>query len=243
MPVHSLTSFSRSAAEQLDATLPFPEFYVHKYAGERSIIPGAVFKKAALKQLRVASMKSEGQFWAAFSRSHSVGGTRPPDPVARRVQIAELPIAAKRPKDLLTSLIDSAWYSHVNPDVAVLRIDPVEHFLSVGWQQRRRPNPWFHTDWYVATYRDVGERNLNPLEHFIKDGAAAGYRPFPSFDIGWYSRHYLSADRPCPEALVHFLTEGLSIGAVPYPTCDPIELLSDGKPAQNAACRPLACPR
>jgi len=222
----------RSAAEQLDATLPFPEFYVYKNAGARSIVPGTVFKKAALKQLRVASIKSEGQFWAAFSRSHSVGGTRAPEPVARPVRTAGLSQATKRHKDLLTSLIDSAWYSHVNPDVAVLRIDPVEHFLSVGWQQRRRPNPWFHTDWYVAKYRDVGERNLNPLEHFIKEGAAAGYRPCPSFDIDWYSRQYLAADRPCAEALLHFLTEGSSIGAVPYPRSDlPEQLPSNGEPA------------
>jgi hypothetical protein len=222
----------RGAAEQLGATLPFPEFYVHRYAGERSMIPGTVFKKAALKQLRVASMKSEGQFWAAFSRSHSVGGTRAPEPVARPVQAADTSLATRRPKDLLTSLIDSAWYSHVNPDVAVSRIDPVEHFLSVGWQQRRRPNPWFHTDWYVAKYRDAGQQNLNPLEHFVKDGAAAGYRPCPSFDIGWYSKHYLASDRPCAESLLHFLTEGLSIGAVPYPPSDfPEELLPDGKPS------------
>jgi len=229
----------RSAAEQFDATLPFPEFYIYKNVGERSIIPGALFKKTALQQLRVASMKSEEQFWAAFSRSHSVGGTRAPEPVARPVHTPGLPPVTKRPKDLLTSLIDSAWYSHVNPDVAVLRIDPVEHFLSVGWQQRRRPNPWFHTDWYVAKYREVGARNLNPLEHFVKEGAAAGYRPCPSFDINWYSRQYLAADRPCAEALLHFLTEGLSIGAVPYPPFDLSgDLLSDGKPAPETRASP-----
>ena len=224
-PLHSET-FTRqmlqSAAEGLDACLPYPDPFIYRPTPVGSIIPGTLFRRSLLESLPIASMQSEEQFWAAFSRLGLIGALPPTAPVKRpdRSVVRErsdLPVQTIPPADLLIALIDREWYAAVNPDVAVQGVDPIDHFLNIGWRERRQPNPWFHTAWYLSKNPEVVERDMNPLEHFVLEGAAAGLRPSPSFDIVWYSKQYLDAARPCPEALLHFVTLGLSIGAVPYP--------------------------
>jgi hypothetical protein len=55
------------------------------------------------------------------------------------------------------------------PDVVAADADPVTHFCTIGWRERRRPNPYFNTDWYAATLRP----GRDPYAHDrLKNGVA-----------------------------------------------------------------------
>lgn len=208
-----------SAAEHLDACLPGRDPLVYTPGPETSLIPGALFLRSTLEKTPIGLIRTEAQFWAVLSNSGRIGALPPAAPIPRPLPVGrhDFPVSRMMPADLMAALIDRDWYTAVNPDIATMDVDPVDHFLDIGWRERRQPNPWFHTAWYLAKNPSVLERNMNPLEHFVVEGAAEGIQPSPGFDIAWYSRQYLDADRPCAEALLHFMTVGLSLGAVPYP--------------------------
>jgi hypothetical protein len=212
------------AAEQgLDACLPIVDSLVYEVGPAASAIPGTLFARSALEKGPLRLARTELQFWALFSSASRVGGMPPAHPVQRpdkrfaSTRLLSRPSLRIAPEDLIVALVDPDWYLALNPDVAALNVDAVDHFLNTGWRERRNPNPWFHTAWYLGKNPDVLARNINPLQHFVLEGAAAGLQPSPGFDIAWYSRYYLDADQPFAEALLHFMTVGLSVGSVPFP--------------------------
>ncbi|KQM65587.1 hypothetical protein ASE75_04840 [Sphingomonas sp. Leaf17] len=88
---------------------------------------------------------------------------------------AEMVRAARdREKQLIATSpwFDSAWYLTQYPDVEAAGVDPVDHFVTYGWRERRNPSAYFHTSWYLANNPDVDETELNPLLHFIEHGQA-----------------------------------------------------------------------
>ena len=97
--------------------------------------------------------------------------------------------------DVLDSgLLDVAWYLETNPDVAATGLDAAIHFCCFGWQEGRKPNPWFDPEFYLLS-DDVRARGINPLLHYIRYGEAEGRHPAPYFDPGWYrAAHDLAAD-------------------------------------------------
>ena len=82
------------------------------------------------------------------------------------------------PRDLLAAsdLFDSASYLDQNPDVAAAKVDPVEHYLTFGWREGRRPGPHFDGDWYLRQNPDVAESGMNPLVHYLVAGRNQGRR-------------------------------------------------------------------
>lgn len=44
-------------------------------------------------------------------------------------------------------LVDSEYYLRVNSDVFRLGIDPVEHYMQMGWKEGRAPNAWLDIDY------------------------------------------------------------------------------------------------
>ena len=69
-----------------------------------------------------------------------------------------------------SGLFNEGWYLVTYPDVAEKNVDPIEHYLKFGAEERRNPSPTFDTDWYLTTYPDVAEQGMNPLIHYIKFG-------------------------------------------------------------------------
>ncbi|MBU9411744.1 class I SAM-dependent methyltransferase [Burkholderia multivorans] len=61
---------------------------------------------------------------------------------------------------------DRDWYLAQNPDVALQGIDPLQHYLTRGWRERRSPHPLFDVDWYLEQYPELLEQNIEPLGHF-----------------------------------------------------------------------------
>jgi hypothetical protein len=75
-------------------------------------------------------------------------------------------------------LFDSNWYLETYPDVARAGVDPIKHYLSVGWQEGRDPGPTFTTSAYLKANEDVVRAGINPLLHFVQFGRAEGRQGF-----------------------------------------------------------------
>lgn len=71
-----------------------------------------------------------------------------------------------------SGIFDEHWYLKEYPDVAHLGMDPIEHYLWLGWRLGRDPSPSFSTSSYLETNRDVARHGINPLLHVVRTGKA-----------------------------------------------------------------------
>jgi len=74
-----------------------------------------------------------------------------------------------------------ADYLAANPDVAAAHIDPLQHYLTSGYNEGRaldtagdRINQGFNPSQYLAANPDVAAMGLNPLQHYLMAGAHEG---------------------------------------------------------------------
>ncbi len=74
-------------------------------------------------------------------------------------------------------LFDADWYIAQYPDIGAAGVDPVQHFLTVGFDEGRNPNPFFDGAWYAEAYPDVAAHGGNPFVHYLFYGAREGRKP------------------------------------------------------------------
>ena len=72
---------------------------------------------------------------------------------------------------------DGHWYAAAYADI-LDGMEPVEHYLSVGWLLECSPGPVFDGMEYLRRNRDVAVENVNPLLHYERIGRAEGRRVF-----------------------------------------------------------------
>lgn len=72
---------------------------------------------------------------------------------------------------------DKQWYLDQYPDVRAAGVDPVEHYLTNGWKESRKPSAGFDTAYYLHSNPDVVQSGLNPLWHFVQFGRKEGRLP------------------------------------------------------------------
>lgn len=70
----------------------------------------------------------------------------------------------------LADVFDEIYYIKTNPDVAKSNIDPLSHYLEVGWKEGRDPSPDFSTTYYLTEHRDIAKGGANPLIHYVRHG-------------------------------------------------------------------------
>ena len=105
----------------------------------------------------------------------------------------------------LSTIFRPGWYLKTNPDVELAGVDPWDHFLSYGLQERRSPTPLFQphafdisTRW--GRYRSIGiVEYLTSLHHFLP--------PSPLFDIEWYLSK-ATVDLSIESPLEHYIRQG-----------------------------------
>jgi len=68
------------------------------------------------------------------------------------------------------NLFDYGYYLTNNPDVRLLGMDPLIHYLCYGFKEGRKPDPNFDGNYYLQSYDDVINSNLNPLVHYCLYG-------------------------------------------------------------------------
>ena len=78
----------------------------------------------------------------------------------------------------------SVWYAERYPDVAAAGIDPLQHYLSDGWRERRSPHPAINPVWLVSRYPQMADQE--PISWFLSEGQAAGAILTPAFDLATY---------------------------------------------------------
>ncbi|MBS1103307.1 hypothetical protein JK202_09790 [Gluconobacter sp. Dm-62] len=158
---------------------------------------------------------------------------------------------------LLTDMFDACWYLEANPDVRDAGIDPLEHFMSVGWREGRNPSPGFDTLFYLQTNPDVVEADLNPLEHFIVTGHSEGRRPLPEasvepsalpleedalralFDEKYYRQQHPGSVPSDQDAFTHFMTAGWRRGYNPSAEFDTRFYLDSNPDVSTASLNPF----
>ena len=67
-------------------------------------------------------------------------------------------------------LFDAKWYLEHNPDVKASGLDPVWHYLYIGWKENRACTPYFDAKQYLEMYPDVAQADINPLLHWERYG-------------------------------------------------------------------------
>ena len=65
---------------------------------------------------------------------------------------------------------DADFYLASYPEVADLGIDPVVHYVGLGWLKGYDPTPEFSTRYYGGRYRDIREAGMNPFVHYCRFG-------------------------------------------------------------------------
>ncbi|WP_323735685.1 glycosyltransferase [Methanosphaera sp. ISO3-F5] len=110
-------------------------------------------------------------------------------------------------------------------------IDPLDHYLTVGWKKNKNPSPLFNTKEYLRFNEDIRESGMNPLLHYVKYGMNQSrifnfgltYEEFKNFqkvimeeelfDEEYYLNQLKNQEIKYP--LYHYLTEGYKLGLDP----------------------------
>ena len=95
------------------------------------------------------------------------------------------------------SFIDPEWYRAIYADVAAVGVDPVLHYMSVGWRERRDPSPRFSTTAYLAAHPKLERRGINPLAHYAARSARHRAGDPNAGGIPWTRQAMLERDRWC----------------------------------------------
>jgi hypothetical protein len=66
-----------------------------------------------------------------------------------------------------SGLFDRHYYLLENPDVRKADMDPLWHFVKIGWKEGRNPSENFDISKYLENNEDLRSMNLNPLVHYI----------------------------------------------------------------------------
>jgi hypothetical protein len=72
---------------------------------------------------------------------------------------------------------DQSYYLATYPDVAEVRADALDHFMTYGWREGRNPNAEFSVSDYLAAFPDVAASGANPLVHYLTHGRPKGVPP------------------------------------------------------------------
>ena len=136
-------------------------------------------------------------------------------------------------------LFDLGWYVQQNPDVVLQGFNPIMHWLIMGSQQVRNPNPLFDINWYLHQYSDVRQLGINPLLHYVQTGAAQGRLPHPLFDTRWYLERNPDVASSTLNPLAHYLRSHPSERRDPHPLFDADWYLQQHHDVEDAGENPL----
>ncbi len=136
-------------------------------------------------------------------------------------------------------LFDTVWYRERYPDAASARLDPLDHYRSIGVAQGYSPHPLFDTTYYLEQYPEMAGAGNDPLSHFLKFGAAEKRSPHPLFDTSWYLERYPDVAAAGVNPLLHYLTTGAAEGREPNPAFNTDRYLARHPEVIAAGANPL----
>ena len=98
------------------------------------------------------------------------------------------------------NLFDEEYYLSNNPDVRKCGINPLDHYLTVGYKEGRNPSANFDTGYYLSNNPDVRRKNINPLVHYAFEGINENRNPNPywndifKFNTKSFNKNFLSKE-------------------------------------------------
>lgn len=104
-------------------------------------------------------------------------------------------------------LFDPDGYVLLNPDVGSFEGSFLDHFVTFGRSEKRRPHLLFDNDFYWAQVPHK-ERHMQPLIHFVLFGQWRGWSPSPIFDTEYYISQYPNLKLKSNQAFRHYFTVG-----------------------------------
>ncbi|CTQ32730.1 glycosyltransferase [Jannaschia rubra] len=126
--------------------------------------------------------------------------------------------------DVAKALFRGDWYLDRYADVRDGGLDPLAHYLSDGWRERRAPHPVFDAEWYAAQVaaglpgEDIDGKEA--LSHYLSRGWRAVLSPHPLFDPAWYLMRHAEVLAADADPWLHYLREGWKSGCRPAPLFD-----------------------
>ncbi|MDP9631999.1 UNVERIFIED_ORG: glycosyltransferase involved in cell wall biosynthesis/GT2 family glycosyltransferase [Ensifer adhaerens] len=132
-----------------------------------------------------------------------------PSSFSRRNRVAAK-IVSQEEIDAAAPYFDSDFYLRTNPDVAEKGVDPLRHYLTQGWMERRDPSRNFSTAFYLDAYPDIVEHNLNPLIHYVISGRHEGRRAKANGAVAvGYARDATVVSKHLKSVLASTIAEGI----------------------------------
>jgi len=123
-------------------------------------------------------------------------------------------------REEMRALFDEHFYVEQRPGVLGTQVDPLDHYMTVGWRQGLDPHPLFDTDWYARVYAGKLADGQCPLEHFVGGGWREGCNPHPLFDVDWYLANTPEVAQVGMNPVVHYLHLGWRDDRDPHPFFD-----------------------
>jgi hypothetical protein len=77
-----------------------------------------------------------------------------------------------------SGLFDARWYLEHYPEAAASDLDPLDHYLAIGWKNGLSPGPRFDAARYLEQSRDAALADCEPLLHFIRHGVYEGRKAY-----------------------------------------------------------------
>jgi hypothetical protein len=143
----------------------------------------------------------------------TLGKVMDPGAIVRKlIDLARGPKAVADKRADLMAMFDARYYLAQLSEPVGADLDPLDHYLEIGWRAGLDPSPRFSTSFYLEQNADVRAADLNPLAHYVSTGWKEGRSPSPAdrgdvrietssvivaangFSLG-------AADRACVEAL------------------------------------------
>lgn len=85
-------------------------------------------------------------------------------------------LPSKENIEIVRKAFDSEFYLANSPDVASTGVDPLLHFMMLGWIEGRDPHPDFSLSFYTRNNIDIQKYRENPYIHYLKHGKNEKWR-------------------------------------------------------------------
>ncbi|MCF3946048.1 glycoside hydrolase family 99-like domain-containing protein [Acidiphilium sp. AL] len=113
---------------------------------------------------------------------------------------------------------DPKFYYARNPDIAVLGLNPLVHYIEFGDREGRDPSQMFHVLWYRETYGIPDAENA--LADYLARRRTGQVSPVPVFDAAWYLEHNPDVAATMSDPFEHFCAFGVAESRDPAPGFD-----------------------
>lgn len=152
-----------------------------------------------------------------------VGEVSPPALAPRPPLVSLLSVIKNNPRIILWYLLlmrhpmfDAEWYAEQYLKKNGTHVlNPLWHYLTVGWMKGFSPGPLFDIRWYLAQNLDVAAAGVEPLSHYITRGWREGRSPNPIFNITWFTKTYQTSLPRHKDPFTYYLKTGWKAGQIP----------------------------